>query len=155
MKSDLKLFSALYVLVFLIGCNPNSKEKSSPDVNKITLISAERAKAFNEGNAAGIAEHFKEDAYLMAPDFPTKRGQKAIQEYYQSIFDEYETELESGYEDVKVDGDLAYGRGFAKVWLIPKSGGEKIYSESKYLNILERQSNGTWKTTHDIWNSNE
>jgi uncharacterized protein (TIGR02246 family) len=155
MRSDLKLLFILLVLVFLIGCNPNDKEKSSLDINTITRISGERAKAFNEGDAAGIATHFTEDAYLMAPDFPTKRGQKAIQEYYQSIFDEYETKLESGYEDVKVDGDLAYGRGFAKVWLKPKSGGEEMYSESKYLNILERQSDGTWKTTHDIWNSNE
>ena len=28
-------------------------------------------------------------------------------------------------------------------------------STSKYLNILERQADGTWKTTHDIWNANE
>ena len=155
MRSDLKLFSTLLVLVFLIGCNPNDKQKTSSDIHTITGISAARAKAFNEGDAAGIAKPFTEDAYLMAPDFPTKRGQKAIQEYYQTIFDEYETELGSGYEDVKVDGDMAYGRGFAKVWLTPKSGGEKIYSESKYLNILERQSDGTWKTTHDIWNGND
>lgn len=155
MKFYLSFFSVLIVLTFIIGCDQTKKMEVNSDVNTITLISAERAKAFNEGNATGIAKHFTDDAYLMAPDFPTKRGQKAIQEYYQSIFDEFETALESGYEDVKVDGDLAYGRGFAKVWLTPKSGGEKIYSESKYLNILERQTDGTWKTTHDIWNSNE
>jgi ketosteroid isomerase-like protein len=28
-------------------------------------------------------------------------------------------------------------------------------STAKYLNILEKQSDGTWKTTHDIWNGNE
>ncbi|SMD43931.1 conserved hypothetical protein [Aquiflexum balticum DSM 16537] len=155
MKFYLNFFSVLIILTFIISCDQNKKMEVNSDVNTITSISAERAKAFNEGNAAGIAKHFTDDAYLMAPDFPTKRGQKAIEEYYQSIFDEFETALESGYEDVKVDGDLAYGRGFAKVWLTPKSGGEKIYSESKYLNILERQSDGTWKTTYDIWNSND
>ncbi len=155
MKSYLHFFPVMIVLTFIMGCNQNKRMELNSDVNTITAISAERAKAFNEGNAAGIAKHFTDDAYLMAPDFPTKRGQKAIQEYYQSIFDEFDTALESGYEDVKVHGDLAYGRGFAKVWLTPKSGGEKMYSESKYLNILERQSDGTWKTTHDIWNSNE
>lgn len=158
MESSLKFISILTILVFLLGCKQNNEMDQidqKDDITTITAISAERAKAFNEGNAAGIAKHFTEDAFLMAPNFPTKRGQKAIQEYYQSIFDEFETELESGYENVLVDGDLAYGRGFAKVWLKSKSGGEKIYSESKYLNILERQSDGTWKTTHDIWNSNE
>ncbi|WP_373493681.1 SgcJ/EcaC family oxidoreductase [Aquiflexum sp.] len=141
--------------MILFSCHSKEKNTISEDIATITAISAERAKAFNDGNAAGIAKHFTEDANLMAPDFPLKRGQIAIEAYYQSIFDAFETELESGYEDVKVDGDLAYGRGFAKVWITPRSGGEKIYSESKYLNILERQSDGTWKTTHDIWNGND
>lgn len=140
--------------MILVSCHSIEKNKNE-DIAIITSISAERAKAFNDGNSAGISEHFTKDAYLMAPDSPTKRGQKAIEIYCQSIFDEFETELESGYEDVKVDGDLAFGRGYAKVWLTPKTGGEKIYSESKYLNILERQSDGTWKTTHDIWNGND
>jgi uncharacterized protein (TIGR02246 family) len=118
-------------------------------------MSSARAKAFNEGNAAEIARHFTEDASLMAPGKPTQNGPEAVQAYYQSIFDEYGTELESGYEEVKVDGDLAYGRGFAKVTLYPKDGSEPIRSTSKYLNILERQQDGSWKTTHDIWNGNE
>ncbi|WP_373524185.1 SgcJ/EcaC family oxidoreductase [Aquiflexum sp.] len=139
----------------LVSCQAVEKKSISDDIATITAISAERAKAFNEGNANGIATHFTDDAYLMAPESETKRGKEAIQAYYQAIFDEFESELESGYEDVKIDGNLAYGRGFAKVWLTPKSDGEKIYSESKYLNILERQSDGTWKTTHDIWNGNE
>lgn len=141
---------------FWTACQVSTENKTSTDTTKdiatITAISAERAKAFNEGNAAGIAIHFTEDAALMAPDAPVKRGREAVQAYYQSLFDAYDTELQSGYEAVKVDGDLAYGRGFAKVWITPKSGGEKIYSESKYLNILERQEDGSWKTTHDIWN---
>lgn len=124
------------------------------DIKAITEMSHARAKAFNEGNASEIARYFSEDAYLMAPDGETKRGPEAVEAYYQSIFDTYDTELESGYEEVKVDGDLAYGRGFAKVTLHPKDGGETVYGESKYLNILERQEDGSWITTHDIWNDN-
>lgn len=127
---------------------------SSFDKDTITAISAARAQAFNEGNAAGIAKYFTADAYLMAPDLETQRGPKAIEAYYQEIFDQYETVLESGYEAVVVDGDLAYGRGFAKVTLVDRQTGEKSYATSKYLNILERQSDGSWLTTHDIWNGN-
>lgn len=147
-------FYAAILLVLLSACQNKKIHDEGADIEIITSISAERAQAFNEGNAAGIAKHFTEDAFLMAPESKTKRGRAEIEAYYQAIFDEFETELESGYEDVKVDGDLAYGRGFAKVWITPKSGGEKINSESKYLNILERQKDGTWMTTHDIWNSN-
>jgi len=153
MHSHTSSFFLVLLSIVLLSCQQNDKTKD--DIETITAISAARAEAFNNGNAAAIAIYFTDDAYLMAPGGETLRGQKAIEEYYQIIFDEYHTELESGYEDVKVDGDLAYGRGFAKVFLRPKSGGEPIFSTSKYLNILERQADGTWMTTHDIWNGNE
>jgi len=153
MHRPLSSFFLLLSSIIIFSCQQN--EKTKDDKETITAISAARAEAFNKGNAAGIAIYFTDDAYLMAPGGETLRGQMDIEAYYQKIFDEYITELESGYEEVKVDGDLAYGRGFAKVVLHPKSGGEPILSTSKYLNILERQADGSWMTTHDIWNGNE
>lgn len=124
------------------------------DIETITAMSSARAQAFNEGNAAEIAKYFAEDAFLMAPNKETLRGKKAVESYYQAIFDEYEAILESGYEDVVVDGNVGYGRGYARVTLIAKTGGDSLFSTSKYLNILEKR-NGKWITTHDIWNGNE
>jgi uncharacterized protein (TIGR02246 family) len=148
------IISTIFSLSLLMqSCQ--QEENYDNDVETITAISAARAQAFNDGNAAAIAVYFTDDAYLMAPGSETLRGRDAIKDYYQKIFDEYHTELESGYEEVKVDGELAYGRGFAKVRLHPKSGGDPITSTSKYLNILERQTDGKWMTTHDIWNGNE
>lgn len=146
---------ALAVTFFLFGCGGNNSEMSAKDEEEITAISHARAKAFNEGNAAGIADHFTDDAYLMAPGKPVSRGRDAVRKYYQAIFDQYKTSLESHYEEVEVSGDLAYGRGFAKVILYPKSGGDSLLSTAKYLNILKKQADGTWKTTHDVWNNNE
>jgi uncharacterized protein (TIGR02246 family) len=142
-------------VVFLLSCNTSSDFSVEKDKKQITEISAARAKAFNEGNAAGIAIHFTDDALLMAPGKPVAKGRKAVASYYQSIFDEYTTQLESHYEEVDVSGSLAYGRGEAKVTLIPKKGGAPLISTAKYLNVLKKQPNGEWKTTHDIWNGNE
>ncbi len=141
-------------LFFSMGCIGTDSVAESNDEEVITAMSNARAKAFAAGDAAAIAIHFTDDAYLMAPDQPTLQGKQAIQAYYQSIFDEYETDLESYYEEVEVSGDLAYGRGFAKVTLYPKTGGDSSVSTAKYLNILKKQPDGTWKTTHDVWNSN-
>ena len=91
----------------------------------------------------------------MAPGKPALQGRAAVQAYYQSVFDEYTTQLESHYEEVEVSGGLAYGRGSAKVTLLPKKGGTPVVSTAKYLNILKRQANGLWKKTHDVWNGNE
>lgn len=125
------------------------------DIRAIEEVSVERADAFNHGNAVGIAIYFTEDGVLMAPGMPATTGRNALKAYYQQIFDQYETELLSYFEEVQVSGDLAFGRGVAEVTLIPLDGGEVVTSVSKYVNILQRQANGSWLTTHDIWNDNQ
>lgn len=143
------------ICLLLVSCKNDNKPGTEDEKELIRSISNARAKAFNEGNASAIAVHFTEDALLMAPGKPALKGRQAVQDYYQSLFDEYDPQLESRYEEVEVSGDLAYGRGFAKVTLVPKNGGAALVSTAKYLNILKRQVDGSWKTTHDIWNGNE
>jgi uncharacterized protein (TIGR02246 family) len=152
------LFNSALLLIFAlfcIACDNQEVINNTDDIRAIEEMSAARAEAFNKGDAAAIAIHFTEDGVLMAPGSRAMSGREAVEAYYQEIFDQFETKLNSYYEDVRVSGDLAFGRGFAKVKLIPHSGGETIYSTSKYINILARQPDGSWLTTHDIWNDNE
>jgi uncharacterized protein (TIGR02246 family) len=137
-----------------LACEP-ARHNDAADVSAIEAMSAARAKAFNEGKAGDIAKYFTEDGMLMAPGAPQTSGRESVEKYYQSIFDQYKTQLESGYIEVKVSGDLAYGIGHAKVTLVPLVGGDTLVSTAKYVNILERQADGSWLTTHDIWNGNE
>ncbi|WPP49222.1 YybH family protein [Catalinimonas niigatensis] len=139
----------------MAACTAEPAQNIEEDIEAITNMSKARAEAFNNSNAPEIAAHFTEDAVLMAPGKEAGIGKEAVQAYYQSIFDVYVPELSSHYEEVEVSGDMAYGRGFAEVTLIPREGGAPIVSTSKYLNILKRQSDGSWKTTHDVWNGNE
>ena len=154
LNSKVMLIIFLACGFLLMHCQPKQATEVA-DKETISAVSAARARAFNEGNAAGIAIHFTDSARLMPPGSPTLIGKDEVQKYYQSIFDQYITELESGYLEVEVSGDMAYGRGLAKVTLYDKSTGDTTYAESEYINILKRQSDGTWKTTHDIWNSSE
>jgi uncharacterized protein (TIGR02246 family) len=144
-------------MLCLTGCTGDQRAVRSDqeDVAAITAVSKARADAFNQGNAAGIAVHFADDALLMAPDKPALKGKAAVQNYYQHIFDEYETDLKSYYDEVKVSGDMAYGRGYAEVILKSKQGGQVVKATSKYINIMRRNPDGKWTTTHDIWNANE
>ncbi len=148
-------FSLLLFLLFGCSDDPQVTSSQEEDVAAITAVSKARAQAFNESDAQGIAVHFTEDAILMAPGAPAAQGREAVAAYYQSIFDEYEPVLESYYEEVEVYGDMAYGRGEAKVTLTPREGKPTTTSTSKYLNILQRQPDGSWQTTHDAWNASK
>ena len=152
-----KLLRATTILLImgLACCDRRGPTDEADDILKIKALSAARAEAFNKGNADDIAAAFIESGVLLAPGKSSTTGRPAVREYYQHIFDQYKTFLESGYEEVKVSGNLAYGVGFAKVKLVPHSGGDTLVSTAKYINILQRQNDGSWLTTHDIWNANE
>ena len=154
MQIRLVMVSALIALG-LACCVGQAAQDNSRDIAEIKALSASRAKAFNEGNSNVIAEAFSETGVLMAPGAGSTTGRDAVRKYYQNIFDEYRCDLKSGYEEVKVSGDLAYGVGWAQVKLVPHDGGDTLVSSAKYINVLQRQKDGTWLTTHDIWNSNE
>lgn len=148
------LFYVLYGMWLCACSKENTSVDMQTDILAITAMSEARADAFNEGDATVIAKHFTEDGILMAPGFPVSQGRQAIEAYYADIFAAYETVLESYYEEVEVSGDLAFGRGEAKVILVDRLTADTTYSSSKYLNILEKQADGSWQTTHDIWNDN-
>ncbi|MDN3667979.1 SgcJ/EcaC family oxidoreductase [Echinicola jeungdonensis] len=151
----MKNFVIITVIPFVLCLHAcGLTDTTSADIESIKSMSKARAKAFNEGDAKKITSYFTEDAVLMAPGTPPMTGPEAVEAYYQAIFDQYETRLNSYYNEVKVSGDLAYGRGTAEVILIPKNGDTIMTSTSKYLNILQKQPNGEWRTTHDIWNEN-
>ena len=145
----------MFLIIGLASCDKRGTQGDANDIAEIKALSATRAKAFNEGNANDIARAFTESGILMAPDMTSMTGREAVRGYYQHIFDQYKTFLESGYEEVRVSGNLGYGVGHAKVKLVPHNGGDTLVSIAKYINILQRQDDGSWLTTHDIWNGNE
>ncbi len=150
----MKTITAILLLFLIVACNKPTVNNTE-DIQKIEEMSADRAEAFNDGDASRIASHFSDDGLLMAPGTETLIGKDAVESYYQSIFDEFETSLDSYYEEVEVSGNLAFGRGIADVMLIHKTTGDTTYSKSKYLNILKKQDAGNWITTHDIWNNTD
>jgi uncharacterized protein (TIGR02246 family) len=123
LRTTIKIrYLTLLIVAWLFGCGHSEQN----DVEKIKKLSNARAKAFNNADAEGIAIHFTDDAVLMPPGKPSITGRKAVANYYQSVFDEYHTDLTSEYKEVNVEGDLAYGRGHARVTLIAKSGKDTI-----------------------------
>src|SRR6056297_551673 len=150
-------FQLIFIFTLWIMSIPTTmaQKELNKDEMLITEVSNARAKAFNDMNANEISRYFTSDGVLMAPGKQASIGQKAVAKYYQAIFDEFDVVLKSHYVEVQVSGNMAYGRGEAIVHATSKIDGKESVSKSKYLNILERQNDGSWKTTHDIWNTND
>ncbi len=106
--------------------------------------------AFNRGDAAGCAAFFTDDVMLLPPDQPMIRGKKAFVEAYQSRMKENSGGTHSNaLVEYGVEGDLAYQVGtFAITDTDPPEQG-------KFVNILKRQPDGSWKVSVSIFNSDK
>ena len=98
---------------------------------------------------------WEEDGVQLPPGNPPVAGKEAI---YDRISNDLASTAYSEFaitnEDVEVNGDLAFARGNYVVTFAPKSGGEAMDLDGKYMTIFRQQPDGSWKIHRDIFNSN-
>ncbi len=105
-------------------------------------------KAFNAGDAKACAAFFTEDVMLLPPGEPMTRGRQAFEDTYRSRIDDNTGGTHTNkLIDYGVDGDMAYQVG---TYAIDESDPPE---KGKFVNILQRQSDGSWKVKISIFNS--
>lgn len=106
--------------------------------------------AFNRGDAEGCAAFFTEDVILMTPDQPMSRGKKAFEEIYNSRMAKSSGGTHSNeLVEYGVEGDLAYQVGTFAI------AGTNPPEQGKFVNVLKRQADDTWKVAVSIFNSDK
>lgn len=127
---------------------------TSPEQERqaITSIEDRIQAAFGRGDAAGVAAEYTEDAMLMPPFRPPVVGRAGVEANYQGLFQQFDSELSTEVEEVEIAGDWAFMRGTFRQQLTPKGGGQAIPAEGKYLAVVRRQADGSWKFHRDMFN---
>jgi uncharacterized protein (TIGR02246 family) len=96
-----------------------------------------------------------EDGIQLPPGSPPIVGKEQIRERNKSaLVDLFTMDGSITNEEVQVSGDLAVARGTYATTLTPKDGSEEIFIDGKYMTLLKRQPDGSWKIHRDIFNSN-
>jgi uncharacterized protein (TIGR02246 family) len=149
------------LVVALVACQapaPEPEMTAAPapdpaaDRAAIEQLAGQFQTAFNAGDAAAVAATYAEGAVLMPPDQATVEGTAAIQAYFQGFFDANTATIELASNEIEVSGDWAYDRGTYTMTTTPKAGGDAATIYGKYLVLLARQADGTWKVSRDIDN---
>jgi len=111
------------------------------------------ASALNAKDAKAAAALYAEDAVLIPPGEPLVRGREAIEEYWRGAIES------GGVRDVSVEtmdalssGSLGYETGS---FVLTANGpdGEAVIDKGRYIELLRRQPDGRWLSTHGIWNA--
>jgi uncharacterized protein (TIGR02246 family) len=112
------------------------------------------AAAWERGSAAEIAALYTHDALVLYPNQPAVSGRSAILEYFRGFFGDFpKNEFELASAEVIINGQWAFDRGSYRWKGVPRAGGRPEEDNGKYLVVLQRQADSTWKVARDMDNS--
>lgn len=147
----LSTFSVLALSTsILIGCASETDFDTTEEARAgINAANARFMAAVAEGDAAGVAANYTEDATFMAPNGETIVGRDAIQATMQAFIDSGVGGVVLESEEVVGMGDMAYEVGHGSLSTVD---GQQI-DELKYIVVWKRVD-GQWYFHRDIFNSN-
>jgi ketosteroid isomerase-like protein len=112
--------------------------------------------AWKTANAVQVTDQYARDALVMYPNQPGLNGKSEILAYFKSFFSEFQQEeFELTSVEIEVAGPWAFDRGTYRWKGVPRAGGEPIEDYGKYLVILQRQGDGTFRVARDMDNSDK
>jgi uncharacterized protein (TIGR02246 family) len=143
---------------------PNEARPAGADAALAPLTAADQAAiratdtafvtAANAGDAAGLAALYLADASLMPPNAAIVQGHDGIEKFWGGFTNAFGINITLAAEEVEGHGDLAYSRGSYTLDLAPKAkGAAPVHDEGKFLEILRRQPDGTWRYAVDMYSS--
>jgi uncharacterized protein (TIGR02246 family) len=139
-------------LIQLPACSREQQKVSAATAAE--AIWQEYATSLNEGDLERWLELWTEDGVQMPPNEPAIVGIDKIRARNEAALDRFTFDMGISNQEVETAGDWAYSRGTYKATLMPKGGGRPIVMDGKYMTILARQRDGSWKIHRDIFNSN-
>jgi uncharacterized protein (TIGR02246 family) len=128
---------------------------SSQDEAAIRAVDAEWARAATAGDAVALTAVYASDATLLPPNEPVVKGE-AVKKYNADMLSPFSGPFELTTTAVEGRGDLAVAVGTYRATLTPKKAGAKPLptEEGKYLEVLKKQPDGSWKIVYDMWSPN-
>ena len=141
-------------MTLLAGCS--SHDKPNPEADTAAII--DFMNQYRSSQIAGDIEQFMslwtEEGMLMPPNGPPVIGKDQIRVGTKGYFDQFTFDMDGTEAEVEVAGGWAFTRGTYTLTLTPKDGGQSVFIDGKFINILERQPDGSWKMHRSIFNSN-
>lgn len=152
MKLDLRLLIAFAIMVIITACALAAEElkdeatKREADIERIDRLREQFLALNSARDAAGVANLHTVDVVLMVPNSKSIVGRDALEAMLQVSYDmPGETSVSFSTEEVEVLGQWAFVRG-----TYAQTGPE---DSGKYLQILKRQPDGSWKYARNMWSS--
>jgi len=145
---------AIAVAVGLAACAaPAPPDTSAADLAAVNAVRDAWVAAYNAADADGVASLYSEDAIDMPTNEPTVAGRAAIRERAAAQFGMAKATATVTADETQLMGDWAFDRGTYSVTMTPAAGGDPMTVDGRYVVILHRQADGSWKLVRGIDNT--
>ena len=131
----------------------NSDAEVAADVALVREVWKEYETTVNNEDLEQWSALWIQDGVQMPPDEPRYIGKEEIQAAAEPGFELFDFEdFSINPDEIQILGDQAYSHGTYSFTMTSNEGGDAVDIEGKFLTILQKQSDGSWKLAVDIFN---
>lgn len=135
----------------LSGCANAPAAFTDAERDAIRSAIGEFTSAVSRGDFATAASWYAENGEIMPPNAPAVQGRAGIQK----VLEGFGRPQAFSQPVVEIDGvgELAYARVNYDLTLTPPNTTAPVNDKGKVLIVLRKQSDGKWRTTRGMFNS--
>lgn len=121
------------------------------NTNEIESVVAEYIRGITQSNTDSLIPLFTHDAVVMAPDAPTVQGTEQLRAFFAQNFGAVKLDAKIHFDDVVIDGDLAYVRTHSDVKVTVLAANVTQPEQNRELFVF-RKVNSAWKIARYMFN---
>jgi len=143
-------------LAALAACQPAPKPLSPADETAIRDVYPALVAAANSGNVDGLLALHAPDGTVLPPNMPPASGVDAQRQLWTGMMSQMRVTLTLTPVKIAGQGDLAYVVGDYHILttMTDTTQASPPAEDGKFLDVLERQADGSWKFVAESWSSN-
>jgi ketosteroid isomerase-like protein len=135
------------------ACSEPPRPTFVDDLAQITAFNERYLQSINEEDIATLSSLTTDSHVMLPPNSEPVVGKSANDAMNGGAFKRYNfSETWTPVETV-IDGNLAFQRGTFTTIATPKGDGDRLEVNGSFMRIYQRQPNGEWRMTRDMFNS--
>src|SRR5262245_55758910 len=136
-----------------VGCSTNTQPSFEDDLAAISGFNERYLASINNEDIASLSALTTDGHVMLPPNQEPVVGKAANDAMNGGAFDRYEFSETWQPADTVIDGNLAFQRGTFTTIATSRGDGDRLEVSGSFMRIYQRQANGEWRMTRDMFNS--